>query len=79
MRQIAFTLATGDNYCPAGMRLATIQEAAVFNTEACSALSSNQWYIARLANKGSIGGKGYNCAVHADDTNPLGNSLCIAK
>jgi len=77
--KVTFTLATGDNYCPNGMRLATIQEAAVFNAEACSALSSNQWYIARLANQGSIGGKGYNCAVHADDTNPLGNSLCIAK
>lgn len=77
--KVAFTLATGDNYCPAGMRLATIQEAALFNTEACAALSGNQWYIARLANKGSIGGKGYNCAVHADDSNTLGNSLCVAK
>lgn len=77
--KIIFKLVTGDNYCSAGMRLATIQEAAVFNTEACAALSGNQWYIARLADKGSIGGKGYNCAVHADDSNTLGNSLCVAK
>jgi len=77
--KIIFTLVTGDNYCPTGMRLATVQEAAVFNSEACSALSGNQWYIARLADKGSIGGKGYNCAVHTDDTNTLGNSLCVSK
>jgi hypothetical protein len=75
--KITFTLVTGDNYCPTGMRLATVQEAAVFNAEACSALSGNQWYIARLANGGSIGGAGYHCAVSHSDDQKLGNSLCV--
>ncbi len=77
--KITFTLVTGDNYCPTGMRLASVQEAAVFNAQACAALSGNRWYIARLLNNGSIGGEGYNCAVHAADSATLGNSLCVSK
>lgn len=74
--KITFTLVTGDNYCPAGKRLATVHEAALFNAQACDALSANQWYIARLSNGGSIGGRGYGCAVNLDEESKLGNSLC---
>lgn len=73
---ISFQVASGDGTCPSGTRLATVQEAALFNSQACGALSGNQWYIARLAGGGSIGGSGYNCAVNASEPKALGNSLC---
>lgn len=76
--KIAFQVANGDNTCPTGTRLATVQEAALFNSQACSALGGNQWYIARLAGGGSIGGSGYNCAVNGSEPKALGNSLCTA-
>lgn len=74
--KIVFQVANGDNTCPAGTRLATVQEAALFNSQACGALSGNQWYIARLAGGGAIGGSGYNCAVNPSESKALGNSLC---
>ncbi len=77
--KITFTLVTGDNYCPTGMRLATLHETALFHSQACAALSGNQWYIARLAGNGSISGPGYQCAISDEDANKLGNSLCVAK
>lgn len=77
--KVSFTLVTGDNYCPAGMRLANVHEAALFNSQACSALSGNQWYIARLAGDGSISGAGYHCAVAENEPSKLGNSLCVLK
>lgn len=77
--KVTFTLVTGDNYCPSGMRLSTLHEAALFHSQACAALSGNQWYIARLAGNGSISGPGYQCAISEEDSNKLGNSLCVAK
>lgn len=73
---ISFQVVNGDNTCPAGTRLATVAEAALFNSQACAALGSDQWYIARLAGGGSIGGSGYNCAISGDNPKPLGHSLC---
>lgn len=74
--RMPFQVVNGDNTCPAGSRLATVQEAALFNSQACAALKGNQWYIARLADGGAIKGPGYSCAVTADESKPLGNSLC---
>lgn len=65
-----------DNSCPAGHRLVTVQEAALFNAAACKALDGNQWHVARLAEGGSMGGAGYSCGIKAQEPQPLGNSLC---
>lgn len=75
---ISFKVNSGDGTCPSGMRLATVKEAALFNVEACKALASNQWYIARLANGGSIGGSGYSCGVTMENPDKLGDSLCVS-
>lgn len=75
--RVDFQVSNADNSCPNGTRLATAKEAAILNTQACDALKSNKWYIARLANQGAIGGSGYDCAVNASESKPLGNSLCI--
>lgn len=75
---ISFKVNSGDGTCPSGMRLATVKEAALFNAEACKALGSNQWYIARLANGGSIGGSGYSCGVTMENPNKVGDSLCVS-
>lgn len=75
---ISFKVNSGDGVCPSGMRLATVKEAALFNAEACKALSGNQWYIARLANGGAMGGSGYSCGVTMENPGKLGDSLCVS-
>lgn len=67
-----------DNSCPAGSRLLTVPEAALFNAAACKALEGNQWYVARLADGGSMGGSGYSCGIKDKEPNALGHSLCTA-
>jgi len=75
--RVEFQVSNADNSCPDGTRLATVKEAAIFNSQACEALKNNQWYIARLANQGAIRGSGYSCGVNASESKPLGNSLCV--
>lgn len=75
--RVDFQVSNAENSCPDGTRLATVKEAAILNAQACDALKNNQWYIARLANQGSIGGSGYSCGVNAIEPKPLGNSLCV--
>jgi hypothetical protein len=75
--RVDFQVSNIDNSCPDGTRLATVKEAAILNAQACDALKNNQWYIARLANQGSIGGSAYSCGVNAIELKPLGNSLCV--
>lgn len=75
--RVEFQVSNADNSCPAETRLATVKEAALFNAKACEALKGNQWYIARLANQGAIGGSGYSCGVNTSEPKPLGNSLCV--
>lgn len=75
--RVEFQVSNADNSCPDGTRLATVKEAAILNTQACDALKNNQWYIARLANQGAIGGSGYSCGVNASESKSLGNSLCV--
>ncbi len=77
--KVAFTVTTSDNYCPAGMRLATVHEAVLFHSQACDALSGNKWYIVRLAGNGSMSGPGYQCVVSDNEPSKLGNSLCVNK
>jgi hypothetical protein len=67
-----------DVQCPSNMRLATVAEAAIFNKQACSALTAS-YNVARLANQGSISGDGYSCAVKNQDTDGKGHSLCVPQ
>lgn len=67
-----------DNSCPAGSRLLTVPEAALFNAAACKALDSNQWYVVRLADGASMGGSGYSCGIKDKEPKALGHSLCTA-
>lgn len=63
----------GEN-CPAGSTHVSFAEAQANKDELCRRLG--QWYIARLAGGGSMDGPGYQCRMRAQDTRPLGHSLC---
>lgn len=71
---LKFKAVTGDGQCPAGYTLVTPQEARANQKAACQALGT--WYIARLAQGGSMDGSGYKCQIRDNDKRGLGHSLC---
>lgn len=64
----------GDERCPAGAALLSLEEARAHARAICSALPD--WHIVRLANGGSMDGPGYGCGIRDDDERGLGHSLC---
>lgn len=71
-------VAGGSVQCPTGTRLATVAEAAIFNKQACAALSS-QYNVARIADGGSVAGAAYGCVVKGVDAQGKGHSLCVPE
>lgn len=65
----------GDDNCPRGYRLATLDEVLADRRSACDAL--DEWDIARLENGASISGPGYRCKTKNYDRRELGDSLCV--
>jgi hypothetical protein len=63
-------------FCPAGARLLTLEEATVHREAICPQLG--RWYIVRLADGGSMDGPGYHCGMRSHDDRGLGHSLCVA-
>ena len=63
----------GEN-CPAGYRHVSYQNATAQRAKYCNKLQ--QWDIARLANGGSMDGRGYQCKTRTQDNRRLGHSLC---
>lgn len=60
--------------CPQGMGHVTVDEARSRRTQLCGLLDT--WDIARLANGGSMDGRGYSCGDRPSDSRQLGHSLC---
>jgi len=73
MPALNFKAFPGDGTCEEGYTLATPQEVSA-NPQSCHALGI--WYIARLADGGSMDGPGYRCQVRDNDERKLGHSLC---
>jgi len=69
--------ARGDGECPAGQRLLTYDEAMAQGDQVCRTLGP--WYIARLADGGSMDGPGYGCEVRRSDDRSLGHSVCTTR
>lgn len=61
--------------CPTGWSVATYAQALQNKSEYCAALGT--WNITRLANGGSMDGKGYGCGAKQTDNRGLGSILCV--
>jgi hypothetical protein len=62
--------------CPARTTRVTYAEALANQSALCAMLGT--WFIARLAEGGSIDGPGYKCRMRPHDPRVLGHSLCKA-
>ena len=69
-----YTEVTGDGQCPYGTSLPGPSDMRTDTYDICGAMGT--FDIARIANGGSISGRGYNCSVAGKDPRTLGNTIC---
>jgi len=60
--------------CPPGSTYVTYEDTVEHRDELCGLMGS--WYIARIADQGSMDGPGYKCKSRPYDERSLGNALC---